>query len=677
MGATPSQPMPPSTITEPSTIERVPSAHPKVNERGKKRSSATSKEDADADVRKKRKLHGEPTSIAPNHKHSGKPQHLRGTAIRPNNDTGPKEKLRAVVTQDQAARLWDAQSSSDEAGEAENTSGQHVREDEADADNIAISANSKGSHKQQVRPTSSRRAGTVEKPRRERKHSKTASQKSAKKRQVKKSADYVFDSEDEGEAARNNEPGDFPVASIETSPNPPKRARADRSSSSAAAKQRGTVKGAWSNEEKVLADTIYRSCLSRFSLCEAEFRYTIMEWAAGGDFKVEINEAFPLRTISSIRKFCQRRYSHWDKGPWTAEQDTSLKEWHAKLPGQWAEIGGFVERSAQDCRDRWTNVLQYGDAMVKGPWSQGEEEDLELAVEQCMDLIKESGTDPSILGEARALERLIDWKVVSNSMGGARSAKRCLEKWRNLQHRRTIVQSKPAVSSEDMALKPSTTVHKTRNEIELGRIYQSFGWADICDAMHEICDATEETRDDTYEHESTFWSMVATNCPKSAFSSKQRRACYSGLNKHFETQLMLRDVDAFGARAYLLLQELLRLHERGEIKWERRSKVGSHENLLTEDIREHHRKREKILSEAIAEDEEMDTPMQLAAQAQARAWQDEQARNIKELARARAEIEVPVAQGRQVTPPVESPHNINPRLARNAFIARCQGGVKA
>lgn len=152
--------------------------------------------------------------------------------------------------------------------------------------------------------------------------------------------------------------------------------------------QRGQDNGAFTKEEKDLASTVFHDYCLQHNVLEEDLRRAIMQWGTVGEFKTSMYEAFPRRTLTAIRKLCQRRFSPFVRGSWTAAQDDALRSAYAAHPDNWRAIGDVVERLPGDCRDRYQNTIRYGGSMERGPWSQAEEEKLRQAVEEAMLVVR-------------------------------------------------------------------------------------------------------------------------------------------------------------------------------------------------------------------------------------------------------------------------------------------------
>ena len=341
--------------------------------------------------------------------------------------------------------------------------------------------------------------------------------------------------------------------------------------------ERGVVKGAWSDEEKAIADRVFQSACRGYQVDEYTLKCWIIDWTNVGFFKDDIYEAFPFRSFAAIRKFCKRRYHPHQTGPWTAEQDHLLRENYALYPDKWEVICEVVRRSAGDCRTRWRDVLEFEGTMEKGPWSQEEEKRLVKVVGECLRVIKRESKDPEVLADPEKMESLISWKEVAQKNGRTRTAKRCSEKWRKLKTTDPALMKGQARATTAAA--PSSKAQEynkqSRKQQAVEKLYGQLGLADVWDALHEIVNVMRDDPDKQFKHESTFWSMVATRLPNSKFSSALRRRAYYGaledlgnLVKVAETEGMARKV----MRASDCMYDLAK--KEGFRYWRREYKVG-------------------------------------------------------------------------------------------------------
>ena len=333
---------------------------------------------------------------------------------------------------------------------------------------------------------------------------------------------------------------------------------------------RGTVKGAWSPAEKDLADQVFKDVCQQDRIQDWELKAKMLDWSNVGSFKVEMNDAFPRRTLAAIRKFCQRKYSAYERGPWNAENDEKLKEAYAEYRDKWIDISHLVGRSAPDCRDRWKNHISISDTMERGPWSQDEEAKLIEAVEECLEIVKENCEDEAVRNDVEQLGRMLDWKTVASKMEGKRSTKRCYEKWQQLERRqRRDKAGNVAVVFVPMRWQEGDLSKKAQL---VESAYAKFEPGDIHDALTEIYSPMANEPSKEFRLESTFWSIIAKDNPNSRFSGALRRRAYYGAlekcgNKKVKAAL------GIAAKASWLRKKIKKMAKRGELELTRGYRV--------------------------------------------------------------------------------------------------------
>jgi len=291
----------------------------------------------------------------------------------------------------------------------------------------------------------------------------------------------------------------------------------------------GPTSGPFTDAEKAAADDVFEYIVQNDTgLMNAySLKALTIDWTNVGLLKLEMQNALPCRTKAAVRKFCQRRYHAYEKGKWTEEQDALLRKAYAEHPDKWAVISDFVDRIPNDCRDRYRNIVQYGENLVNGPWSQEEEERLMTTVEASIDLIKKkSKNDAALVNDRALLEEMVSWNAVAAKIDG-RSRKRCLEKWQQLKRRGTVCAISSAVTSAPApapaASMPFDGQSKKMRAIEAK--FKTFEHGDYYDALCEIYTAIDDHAK-VFHSDSTFWSVVAIANPGSKFNSALRRRVF-------------------------------------------------------------------------------------------------------------------------------------------------------
>jgi hypothetical protein len=147
-----------------------------------------------------------------------------------------------------------------------------------------------------------------------------------------------------------------------------------------------------------------------------------------------IREAVPDQGSQKVVDLCRRIYHNFvARGRWTPDQDEELRYMVGRYGKAWSKIGELINRHQQDCRIRWRDYVQYGDMKRTSNWDQEEESELMTYLQEGLQMVQglrreERRNDPLLA--ARSDEELIDWNVISKSMGGRRSAHQCREKYK-------------------------------------------------------------------------------------------------------------------------------------------------------------------------------------------------------------------------------------------------------
>ncbi|KAH3900612.1 Nsi1p SCDLUD_003604 [Saccharomycodes ludwigii] len=161
-----------------------------------------------------------------------------------------------------------------------------------------------------------------------------------------------------------------------------------------------------SQEENAIDEYILEYCgqkgFSREDFCDRI-------WSNGGrkdDFWVRLCQVLPHRTRSSIYKHVRRRYHIFEqRGKWTPEEDTKLKNLCLIKEGQWSYIGQQLGRMPEDCRDRWRNYLKCGEHKNANKWTKTEEEKLVKVVTDMLKIfnnVTEGDSEPQSLENKQA-----------------------------------------------------------------------------------------------------------------------------------------------------------------------------------------------------------------------------------------------------------------------------------
>ena len=197
-------------------------------------------------------------------------------------------------------------------------------------------------------------------------------------------------------------------------------------------------------------------------------------WANGrrrDDFWVNICKVLPYRTRSSIYKHVRRRYHIFEqRGKWTPEEDLQLAKLCIEKEGQWSEVGKALGRMPEDCRDRWRNYIKCGTNRASNKWSVEEEELLRKIINEMLEeaekleekkkkgLLNESdlekqkkeirGPKGRKIDGPLGFKDIINWTVVSERMGGARSRIQCRYKWNKLVKKQALTKLQTITDDE-------------------------------------------------------------------------------------------------------------------------------------------------------------------------------------------------------------------------------------
>lgn len=139
------------------------------------------------------------------------------------------------------------------------------------------------------------------------------------------------------------------------------------------------------------------------------------------NFWDSVAAVLPHRTRSSVYKHVRRAYHVFKvRGKWTPQEDNQLSQLVELKGAQWRQIGIMMGRMPEDCRDRWRNYVICGTQRQQNKWTVDEEGKLRHVVHQILE--ENPNTD-------------INWTLVSQKMGGARSRIQCRYKWNKINKR--------------------------------------------------------------------------------------------------------------------------------------------------------------------------------------------------------------------------------------------------
>ena len=340
----------------------------------------------------------------------------------------------------------------------------------------------------------------------------------------------------------------------------------------------GPESGSFTDAEKATADAVFDYICQNNGLSAAQLKRQIADWKTAVDFKDEILTALPRRDKTAVRKFCQRRYTQDEKGPWTAEQDEALSQSYTKHPNEWAEIAKNVGRSGQDCRDRWRNHLRYGGQKETGPWSHEEEQKLVAAVKECVEMVEGQALmqhDTELATDRARMEKMVNWDTVADKMEGKRGMKRCREKWQILKRRavaeKTVEQpavEQPAAEAQpNPEPQPAHDGHSKKQRVAERKLKQ-FQYGDYYDVLTEIHTSIDD-HSKIFKEESTFWSIVATKNQDSRFNGALRRRAYHEALKNYANDKKVNKAVTIAAKAKAMAKSM--------IKWSEKNGIGEFE----------------------------------------------------------------------------------------------------
>jgi hypothetical protein len=337
-------------------------------------------------------------------------------------------------------------------------------------------------------------------------------------------------------------------------------------------RDRGTVTGKWTQEETDLADRVFQDFCTDNGISEPELKLKTTDWATVGPLKVKLYEAFPRRTITNIRRHCQRRFSPYEKGVWGEEETQRLKEAYAKHPEEWPQIAKEVERDVQACRDHWKNQVKYEETMDRGAWSISEEAKLVKIVEEAVALIVETTEDPEVKNDPVKAESMINWDEVATKMDGKRNRKRCFEKWRILKRRtkKPQAQNKIAPASESNAERDEQK--RSRKQKWLDQEFAKMSPGDVYDALFELMKALNLIARAEFYEESTLWSVIATRRDKNSrfkATSLIRRTYLTAIETY--NCKGVRRAEHYHMKIFAVLKKMNKLAKKGKLDLQART----------------------------------------------------------------------------------------------------------
>lgn len=204
--------------------------------------------------------------------------------------------------------------------------------------------------------------------------------------------------------------------------------------------------GPFTETEKAVIDRFVHTFTDQYNLSQEAFNSLIQN----KDRKLDelsrslwqtLYTVLPKRDHKAMQRHMRRRFHNFNKrGEWSAEEDEQLKCLHQVNPAKWKWIGEQLGRMAEDCRDRWRNYVVCGERRRTDHWDEKEEEELSIAVHDCIRDIKNTAKDRArqqqlAFREDQDWESQINFNNVSAKMKFSRSRLQCLQHWKAIQAR--------------------------------------------------------------------------------------------------------------------------------------------------------------------------------------------------------------------------------------------------
>lgn len=252
------------------------------------------------------------------------------------------------------------------------------------------------------------------------------------------------------------------------------------------------------------------------NLVQARDRYA----EHAGELWNALSEALPHRLRKAIQNTCRRRYHNFDqRGKFTEEDDEMLKELMITHPAKWTYIGAMLDRLPDDCKDRWRNYVTCGDNRVTDYWTQGEEIELERAVNECKDAIvedarlkAEENDEPFVFPDWQGL---LNFATISEKMGRKRSRIQCYQHYKAKQKRE---ESHRGSVDESNTVSGSPKANR-RTAIALGNYHRML----VGDKL-EILQSILQT--DTFDEEFIPWKKIKEFTPDRRWTTRDRKVAF-------------------------------------------------------------------------------------------------------------------------------------------------------
>jgi Myb-like DNA-binding protein REB1 len=153
---------------------------------------------------------------------------------------------------------------------------------------------------------------------------------------------------------------------------------------------------------------------------------------AHAEFYADIARMVGQRPVVAVYHHVKRMYAaDARKGKWSTAEDAALQTAYAEIGAKWELVSAQVGRAANDCRDRYRNILsKSADREQTLGWTSIEEYELDQAVRS---LAAETGVD-IISGPQPDLA----WGAVSKRLKGKRTRLTCANRWADVTYRLLI-----------------------------------------------------------------------------------------------------------------------------------------------------------------------------------------------------------------------------------------------
>ena len=327
--------------------------------------------------------------------------------------------------------------------------------------------------------------------------------------------------------------------------------------------------GPFSAAERNRADAIFQRIVKDHGISEETLKSFIHAWGSNKHaallaFKKDIASAFPRRPRRAVYRFCQRTFNAFERGAWTQEQDEALAKAWDETPNRWPEISNQIGRFWEECRDSFRDKVQWGNGMQEGPWDEFEELKLKNTMDELTHEIQMKSSIDVVRVDRDEAEHFINWNTVAKLVG-SRTSKQCVEKWNQMKNRHDLA----LTLMNDWRVPAPRSVpnlsHQRWRDAE--KRLHSCSPGDVYVMMAEILDAfLGQPRH--FRQDSTFWSYIASTCPKSPYTSNVRRLALQRAVDQYESPEVTSAVSAYTA-AEAVKGRIEQLHHLGQFSLDR------------------------------------------------------------------------------------------------------------